>query len=209
MHNPYVQFVITEFFDRLSAAVREAADTDPGLRSTLEELDGRKIILKFTDLDRQLGICVEEGSIIESEVTDDEADIVIEGTLSAVTKLAFSKSKNPNRIEGVEIHGDMKLAQRLIRMFESVEIDWEEILANRIGDVPARQVGNMVRWGRRNLFGDDSPLSDRVRNLLTDQKQHLPKRSRVDQFQDDVDTLQADLDRLDRRMDRLDRDSKR
>ena len=135
------------------------------------------------------------------------ADIVIQGTLIAVVKAVFSEDRNPAKLEGVEISGDMKLAQRLYQIFDSAEFDWEEVLAKKTGDVPARQIGNLLRWGNQNLRGTDSPLATKIRNTLVDQKQLLPTRARVEKFMDDVDTLQADLDRLEKRADRLDKRS--
>ncbi len=209
MLNPYTNFIVTMFSDRLFAAITDAADSDDGVRSLLEELDSRKILFRFTDLDQQFGLRFAETEVFECSVPDEEADIVIQGTLMAVVKAVFSENRNPARLEGVEITGDLKLAQRLYQIFDRAEFDWEEMLARKTGDVPARQIGNLLRWGNRNLRGSDSTLATRIRSTLVDQNQLLPTRSRVEKFMDDVDTLQADLDRLEKRTDRLDRRSEK
>lgn len=205
MLNPYTNFVVTTFSERLFAEISDAADSDEGIRSLLEELDNRKILFKFTDLNQQFGLRFADAEVFECSVPDEEADIVIQGTLMAVIKAVFSEDRNPARLQGVEITGDLKLAQRLYQIFDSAEFDWEEILAQKTGDVPARQIGNLLRWGNRNLRGKDSTLVTRIRSTLIDQKQLLPTRSRVEKFMNEVDTLQADLDRLEKRTDRLDK----
>ena len=207
MLNPYANLIVNTFSDRLFAAISEAADSDEGVRTLLEELENRKVLFKFTDLNQRLGLRVRHAEVFECDLADEEADIVIQGTLIAVVKAVFSEDRNPARLEGVEISGDMKLAQRLYQIFDSVEFDWEEVLARKTGDVPARQIGNLLRWGNRNLRGADSPLATKIRNTLVDKKQLLPTRARVEKFMDDVDTLQADLDRLEKRSDRLDKRS--
>ncbi len=205
MLNPYTNFFVTTFSDKLFAAISDAADSDDGVRSLLEELDNRKILFKFTDLDQQFGLRFADTEVFECSVPDEEADIVIQGTLMSVFKAVFTEDRNPARLQGVEITGDLKLAQRLYQIFDRAEFDWEEIMARKTGDVPARQIGNLLRWGNRNLRGSDSTLANTIRNTLIDQKQLLPTRSRVEKFMDDVDTLQADLDRLEKRTDRLDK----
>ncbi len=205
MLNPYTNFVVTTFSDRLFAAISEAADSDEGFRSLLEELDNRKILFRFTDLNQQFGLRFADAQVFECSVPDEEADLVIQGNLMAIVKAVFSEDRNPARLQGVEITGDLKLAQRLYQIFDSAEFDWEEVMAQKTGDVPARQIGNLLRWSNRNLRGTDSTLVAKIRNTLIDQKQLLPTRSRVEKFMDDVDTLQADIDRLEKRTDRLDK----
>ena len=205
MINPYANFVITAFSDKLFSAISEATDSNPGVGKILEELDGRTIQFKFTDFNQSFNLRIEGDEVFQCEVPDGEADLAIEGTLSAIAKAVLSENRNPSRIEGIEFYGDMKLAQRLYQMFENIEFDWEEELAKRTGDVPARHIGNLLRWGNENLIGNQSTLATRIRTSLTEEKQMLPNRNRVEKFADDVDTLQADLDRLDQRIDRLKR----
>ena len=205
MINPYANFVITAFSDRLFSAISEAADSNPGVRKILEELDGRTIQFKFTDFNQSFSLRIEGDAAFQCDVPDGEADLAIEGTLSAIAKAVLSENRNPSRIEGIEFYGDMKLAQRLYQMFENIEFDWEEELAKRTGDVPARHIGNLLRWGNENLIGNQSTLATRIRTSLTEEKQMLPNRNRVEKFADNVDTLQADLDRLDQRIERLKR----
>ena len=209
MLNPYAKLVATTFSDRLFAAIGEAAESDAGVREVLEELQNRKILFEFIDLNQELGLIVVDAVVSECEVSDEEADLLIRGSLIAVVKAVFSDNRNPARIEGVELYGDMKLAQRLFQIIDRVEFDWEEVLAKKTGDVPARHIGNLLRWGNRSLIGEDSTLATKIRTALIDQKQLLPRRIRVEKFLDDVDTLQADLDRLEKRTDRLERRSER
>ena len=205
MINPYANFVITAFSDRLFSAISEAADSNPGVRKILEELDGRTIQFKFTDFKQSFSLRIEGDEVFQCDALDGEADLIVQGTLSAIIKAVFSENRNPSRLEGMEIFGDMKLAQRLYQIFENIDFDWEEELAKRTGDVPARHIGNLLRWGSENLIGNQSTLATKIRTSLTEEKQMLPNRNRVDKFADDVDTLQADLDRLDQRIDRLKR----
>ena len=209
MLNPYANLIITTFSDRLFAAVSDAAESDAGVREVLEELQNKKVLFEFTDLNQRFGLIVVDAVLSECDVSDEEADLVIQGSLIAVIKAVFSGNRNPARIEGVELYGDMKLAQRLYQIFDRTQFDWEEVLAKKTGDVPARHIGNLLRWGNRSLIGGDSTLATKIRTALIDQKQLLPPRTRVERFLDEVDTLQADLDRLEKRADRLERRSER
>ncbi|MDE0309727.1 MAG: SCP2 sterol-binding domain-containing protein [Acidiferrobacterales bacterium] len=205
MSNPYTNYIVTSFSDRLLVAIGEAAQSDEGVRSLLQELDNRIINLRFTDLNQQIGLKFSDAEVFECDVPDEEADLVVQGTLFAIIKAVFSENRNPARLQNVKVTGDLGLAQRLYQVFDRAEFDFEEILAQKTGDIPARQIGNLLRWGSRNLRGEDSTLATSIRETLIDRKQLLPTRSRVEKFMSDVDGLQADLDRLEKRTDRLNR----
>ncbi len=207
MLNPYINYLSASLSERVFSVINDAADSDPELRQLLDELEGRRFRLRFSDIDRQIDLCVQDGAVFTVPSWEHEADLVIEGTVVAVMRMVFSRDRNPTRIEGVAFTGDVKLAQRLHQLLSQAEFDWEEMLAAKTGDIPARYIGNLLRWGRRNLAGSDSTLATKLHDTLVHQKQVLPTRERVEEFMDDVDTLQADADRLEKRIARLERRS--
>lgn len=207
MPNPYANLIVATLTERLSAAVGEAAQSDAGVRKILKELQNRTMLFEFLDLNRQFGFHIVDCAVYEADVSEKDADLVIKGTIVAIIKAFFSDNRNPTRIEGVDFYGDMKLAQNLYQVLHTTEFDWEELLAKKTGDVPARHIGNLLRWSSRNLIGADSTLATGIRAALIDDKRLLPPRSTVDKFLEDVDTLQASLDRLEKRAERLERPS--
>jgi ubiquinone biosynthesis protein UbiJ len=135
-----------------------------------------------------------------------EVHVRIRGTPLALLAMAKSGGKSQATFSGeVEIAGDLGLGQQIQSVMAHLRVDWEELLAGSVGDIAARQLGNLgrtfSRWfsqGRTTLEMDTSEYL-RMETLL------LPVRDDIRQFMDAVDTLRADADRLEARIARLQR----
>jgi ubiquinone biosynthesis protein UbiJ len=103
----------------------------------------------------------------------------------------------------LRVEGDAEAAAALQRVLTGIEIDWEEVLSRVVGDVAARQVGNLARdvgaWGRRAGEGLGADLGE----YLTEEARVLASRNEIEQFLADVDRLRDDVERLEARVKRL------
>ena len=204
MSNPYVNYVKVHFSDALTGAINAAAETSPELRLCIAELEGRRVGVEVTDFHLSITLSVVDSLVLVNDGPHQkEPDLLFRGTAANLLKIIASGDWDPKVLENIEIVGDVQLAQKLYRLLKKINFDWEEEVAKRLGDVPARQVGNFVRWCRRTIFADDSPFRQQVRTKLVDENYILPEQSRVERFLDEVDHLQEDLDRLEKRLDRL------
>lgn len=204
MSNPYLNYVKVHFSEALTSAINAAAETSPELRLCIAELEGRRVGVEVTDLRLSITLNVIDSMVlVDDGLNQKELDLLFRGTAANLLKVIASRDWDPKILENIEIVGDVQLAQKLYRLLKKIDFDWEEEVARRIGDVPARQVGNFVRWCRRTVFADDSPFRQQVRTALVDENYILPEQSRVERFLDEVDHLQEDVDRLEKRLDRL------
>jgi ubiquinone biosynthesis accessory factor UbiJ len=103
----------------------------------------------------------------------------------------------------LHISGDVELGQRFQQILRGLDVDWEEHLAQRIGDVPAHQLGNLFRRTRDWSRTSRHTLAQDLREYLQEETKLLAKRSQVDLFLGQVDSLRNDLDRLEQRISRL------
>ena len=205
MPNPYTNFIGVTFSDALSASINSAVQTNPGLQESLNEFEDKTVLLQISDIRHDFVLTVQDGIVLVGSEIDGNADLTVRGTLVNFVKALTSGNLNPTQIENLDIVGDMKLAQRLYGIFSNTDFDWEEEAAKRVGDVPARQLGNLLRWGRQNVIGNQSPLAKKIQSVLAEETYLLPPRSRVEKFLNNVDELQARVDRLSKRTDRLER----
>ena len=205
MPNPYTNFIGVTFSDALSASINSAVQTNPDLQESLNEFEDKLVLIQISDVRYDFALTVQDGVVSVGSEIDGDADLTIRGTIANFVKALTSGNLNPTQIENLDIVGDMKLAQRLYGIFSNTDLDWEEEAAKRVGDVPARQLGNLLRWGRQNVIGNQSPLAKKIQSVLAEETYLLPPRSRVEKFLDNVDELQASVDRLSKRTDRLER----
>ena len=103
----------------------------------------------------------------------------------------------------IEIIGDTHVASIFTNTLREIEIDWEELLAARVGDTLAYQVG----MGAKKFSGFFQRVQENLRldtrDYLQDSLQVAATQIEVDKFVLDVDELRAQVDRLEARLNRL------
>jgi ubiquinone biosynthesis protein UbiJ len=189
----------------IEAALNRYLSLDPDGPRGLSALQGRWVAL---DVDGLLQVLITaEADRLRVAPAGAELEPEARITASPVTlaRLGLSGEGGAAAARELRIEGDAELAHALERVLRGVEIDWEELLSRAVGDVAARQLGNLARgfgaWGRR--AGDS--LSADLGEYLTEEARILPSRIEVEQFLDEVDGLREDVDRLDARIARLER----
>jgi ubiquinone biosynthesis accessory factor UbiJ len=190
----------------IESLVNRVLRSDPDTLRRLGELDGKCICMRleapdqgepmsFYVLPSATGIRLR----LNSEAT---ADVVITGNPPLFTKLIFGGAV-PVATGELSIGGDIELGQRVKRILERIDLDWEERAANVIGDVVAHKFGNVARGLRGWIEDTGIILGADAREYLQEESRILAKRERVEAFLNAVDALRADTDRLEKRLQRL------
>ena len=203
--NPYVSYLGASLGEVLEKSINRAAGSSAKIAQLLEPLEGKSIRFVLVDLNCEFVLNVANRTVFIDSDGNGEADLLIRTTVAKLLTLATARELNPTQLDGIDIVGDVKLVQHLYSIFQNIDFDWEEELSKRVGDIPARHLGNLLRWGGQRVGALRSTFSTRVRSTLVDEHHLVAERSQVDRFLDSVDTLQADIDRLDKRVQRLER----
>src|SRR5690606_26044993 len=99
------------------------------------------------------------------------------------------------KADALDIEGDPMLAQQFAQLFVALDIDWQEQLATRIGDVPAHFLSQAFLRSRSWL---QQALADQkawVRDVLIEEKQLLISQAEFTGFRNDIQQLRARLDK--------------
>jgi ubiquinone biosynthesis protein UbiJ len=185
----------------LECALRHMLEFDPDTRAALQQLQDRRIAVEFTGFEHTLLLSITpQGPSLQAAV-EEPVHVHLRGTLAAF--MGLMRSSHAAGITGIEIQGDLQTAQQLQAILKNMDIDWEEMLARRLGDVPAHQLARSTRgvwrWlrGRARAFAQD--LSDYGRFETA----ALPEGDEVESFNAAVDQLRAGADRMAARIRRL------
>lgn len=167
-------------------------------------LEGKVIALHLRGLDLTLYVLPGANGLQLLDNYEGDADAVVSGTPLALMRMGLSQDASAVLFAGdVRIDGDTEVGQRLKRLLDGMEIDWEEQLSHWLGDAGARQTARAVRalhtWGRRTA----DHLGEDVAEYLHEESRQLPPTSEVTVWLDAVDVLRADTDRLQARVQRL------
>lgn len=205
IRNPYLKLVGATFSDALAKAINQGANASPAIREVLDQFEAKSIRIELTDFNYQFVLRVENQTVLIDSESNIPEDVVVQTTLPVLVKLLARGKLDPTILQEVKIVGDAHLIQQFYQIFTNLEFDWEDELSKRIGDIPARQAGNLFRWGKVQASEFRETFRERTREALVDEHYLVPDRRRIETFLNDVDSLQANIDRLEKRVERLER----
>lgn len=198
----------------LEIAINGAIAREPDLDEALSALDQRVVGVTLTGPGLTAYAQVLGGSVVLFSHSEKPADVHLSAPPAAFLRLMMSR--DPHALFGnsdVRVEGDMRTAQQFQQLAASLDLDWEEHLAQwlagRLGsqwaDLAARQAGLLADGLGRWLNRGGRTLQMALRDYLQEEARHLPTRIEVDNFADDVDQLRLSVERLEARIRRLSR----
>jgi len=179
---------------------------DPGSVQLLAKLEGRVIAMNIESIDGSFYLLPHRQGVSIEIDHDQNPDIIIEGGLLAYARSATASVRglaNPDRL--LEISGDADLVAVMRDFLRSLQPDLEEQLSSLIGDIPARQAGNQIRSFAEWAEQVGQSIAVNTGEYLTEEKQLLVARPRIDRFLIAVDQLQNDTERLASRLGTLEK----
>lgn len=189
----------------LEQALNAALALDPKTLERLRRLQGRVIAIELQGTGIRLLLQPEQNGLRLMGHYDGIVDTTLRGAPFALLRMSTGRTGEGMFKGGVEIDGDVELGQQIQRVFEKLDVDWEEHLSRLTGDIIAHQIGNSVRgllnWGERAA----EHLSQDTADYLQEEAEILPLPWEVEEFLEQVDTLRSDVDRLEARVKRLQR----
>jgi len=112
--------------------------------------------------------------------------------------------------EGLEFNSlppeqaDVTLSTTLAAMIKiGRDIDWEALLAERIGEAPAKAATKVAGHAQEFIKESRGQLHSFVSDLITKDMKIVANAGEVEEFLDDVDNLRADVDQLSARLSTL------
>lgn len=174
---------------------------DPEFPPRLDALHGKTLRLEIAGVNLDLYIGIAHRQITLRQFHPDAADVEVRAAPLGLLNLLRADDPVSAVQEGsVELRGDVQLARRFKKTFDSLDIDWEEKLSRVIGDWPAHQAGILAgrldQWRRRS----DESLHRTAGEYLQEESRLLPARIEVENFIADVDALREAADRLEARL---------
>ncbi len=189
------------------ALVNKLLALDPDSTQGLKRLQGKRLVVNLTDINQRVALAISEQVdvlALQELPEGDEHTCVVTTRLAVLPKLKEASQLTQLIKAGeLEVSGELAIAQQFSSVINSLNIDWEEQLAQYTGDVVANQVFSIARSVGQQLkrFGDKSSLI--VGSALTDEKQLAAHKLAVLHFSDEVSRLRDDAERLESRLSRL------
>ncbi len=192
------------FLTVLESAISRFIALDPDAAALLKPIRAKVIAIHLKDPDWVFYLCPSARTIQLLEHYEGAPDTTLRGSPLAFLSLGLHENPSSVLFAGkVTIEGDLSTGRNFQSLFKHLDIDWEEQLAQVTGDVPAHQIGNLVRgslrWGRESL----EAMMFNIKEYLQEESRDLPTAYECHQLFKDVDRIRGDTDRLEMRIKRL------
>ena len=146
---------------------------------------------------------VHAGNVEVSSPHGLEPDIRIAGNASGVLRyLASWFRDDPDASRHVTLGGDVAKLEPIIAVLNGLDPDWEEPIAERFGDVPARHAGSLVRTIAGWVREARPRVHDAAVEFLQYESGAVPARSEWEEHTVRLAELSRRLDELERRLGR-------
>ena len=185
----------------LESSVNKLLATDSVSLGAIEKLSGKVFEFKISDAPIHLFLLPHSAGIELQQSYDHPADTCLTGSLTEFRALATANDKSSQLFgNGVNISGDVQLANKLQRIMANALIDWEGLIANYSSDLIAHQLFNFGRTAFKQGALTKESLSLNLAEYLQEEIRTLPPRPEIDGFVEDIDSLNQHVERLDARI---------
>ena len=195
---------LERFAGLLSRAVSALIYADADCAARLARLEGAVIAIQMRDSEWQIFVAPGPDGVTLQRRYDGPVAVRVSGRIADFIAYARASRRGDSIGAGrIEISGDLAIAQQVQALLGELKIDWEELLASKIGDVPAHQLGRFARaaagWGRASLAKFERDTAD----FLHHEIRLAVERHDIDNFGRATFVLADDVDRLAARFRRL------
>ena len=191
----------------LERAVNALIGLDPDVGDQLVALHGKVIGIVLKDTPITLYVVPgHDGRLQFLSQIEGDPDAKLEGSVFDLWRASDAQQGVDQLFAGrVTITGDTAVAQRFSKALARLDIDWEEQLAQVIGDIPAHEFGRAAQALRNETQRLGESGRETLADFLTEESRLLPHRFEVEAFLDDVDTTRDDVERLAARITQLEK----
>lgn len=195
--------IILSLTEALETSINLVLKQDLATLEKLSALQGNVIAFEFTDLELTLYLFPHNEGIQMKYLYDGKVDTILQGRTLAFINMSLGDATESFFSGDVRIKGNIELGQRFKRIFDQLDLDWEEWLSHYTGDLVAFKTNRLFRnfsaWGKDSL----KILELDAREYIQDEGQLSPYTSELKDLTKNINQLRDDTARLEARLSRL------
>lgn len=186
----------------IESAINAYLSTRPNARHTLGKLNGQSLGITLLPQALTITLIFSADHVSVMREFEGEPTTHLTGSASDLLKLL----NEPNSVmfgQGVEVKGDSALLQRLSHAFDNPSLDWEDWLADQMGDLPAAMIMKPINQSIEWANSSRQTLTMTAKEYLQEEINLLPTRVEFEGFINDTRQLKQRAELLERRLERL------
>ena len=188
----------------LELACNQALEHDPTTLEKVQSLSGKTVVLHVQDFNQNVSVQPREFGLELTADAVENPSVTLSAKPPALIKLAHYGMENADLEAGeLEIQGDPIIAQKFVKIVSNLNVDWEGLLAEQFGEVPASLfskgfsvVQAVAQQGQQNI-------KNKIQQVLHDDLNLVANADQIEKYLDGVDDLRDKVDRLEVRLNKL------
>jgi len=133
-------------------------------------------------------------------------DVRLKARPSTLLKIARDGMDDAELEKGeLEIEGDAIIGQRFASLLNELDIDWEELLSEKVGDAPARFLFDLFSKAQQYQQENKRTIQQNVSEFLVEEARLVSHASHVESYIHNVDILRNDTARFQARLEKLEK----
>lgn len=187
----------------LETVINQALRLDPASQAALIPLTGKVISITLSSVEQTIFLFIDKQQIMVMGHYEGTVNTAIQGPPFTLLHLLLQPDASLSDYPAIHLQGEIGTAQQFFNILRQLEIDWEDYLAQWLGDAPAHQMGTWLKQGQAYLNERLTQIPLNLKDYLQEEIRTLPASAEADAFFNAVDTLRDDLERLEQRVHRL------
>lgn len=191
-------------FEIIELACNKALEHDSGALAALQQLNGKRVLLKIKQVNQNILVQPMTHGIEITPYQGESLDVTLAATPKALLSILQSGLDKADLEPGeLEISGDPIVAQRFARIAAELNIDWEAMLEEHLGEMPAALIATGLRKAADLGTQGRSLAKEKINEHINNEHSLVAAEQDVEMFMEQVDDLRAAVDRLNARLKRI------
>lgn len=182
--------------------INQALHYDPATQQRLLALSGKAIFIETQSPRLAVMVLIQDSRVRLLAESIQKPHATIEAESTALLKLALSRELQ--LVGGpLRVHGQVQLIEQLHAIAKQLDIDWEEPIAELLGDSSAHEIGKHLRGFLGFAKKTAKTFLLNSAEYLREERELIPAQWELDELSTDNQDLRADTERLQARVQRL------
>lgn len=174
-------------------SVNKALNYCDDREALLKPLLSKIVAIEIQGINKTIFISFSEKGIHLSAEHQENFNSKISGGPFSLLNILLSQSLD---VSGVYIEGEISTAQQLKTFAESLDIDWESLLADYMGDTPAYYFAKIGKKFKLYKQQQGQQFKRNLSDYVKDEIELLPSPIQVEKLFTEIDELRFSVDRL-------------
>ncbi|WP_354623874.1 SCP2 sterol-binding domain-containing protein [Psychromonas sp. MME2] len=191
------------FCGLLETAVNKIHQLDACAEQRRKQLDGTIFSVLIKELNKPLYFVISAQQIDILSQFEGTIDCSINVNISALPELQNNlQLTHLIKTEQLEVQGDIKLVQQFAQLLTEMNIDWEEFLSTKVGDVLAHKICYHLKSAKQDINQQLIKLQSHGAQIVTEELKIAPGPLQVAYFCDQVSDVEKQCAQLEARLKR-------